>query len=134
LARELGVASEVAFLGERLDFVEVLQAADVFLLLSEVESFGLAALEALACGVPVVATDAGGVPEVVSDGESGFLHPVGDLGAMAASVRRLCEDTVLWARMSRTARAHVEAAWRPGPMVDRYEAYYRTLLTSPSTR
>jgi N-acetyl-alpha-D-glucosaminyl L-malate synthase BshA len=133
LARELGVAVDVAFLGEQRDFVEVLQAADVFLLPSEVESFGLAALEALACGVPVVATSAGGVPEVVSDGEWGFLHAVGDLGAMAASVRRLCEDPLLWERMSRAARARVEAVWRPGPMVDRYEAFYRRII-SPSTR
>jgi glycosyltransferase involved in cell wall biosynthesis len=98
-----------------------------------VESFGLAALEALACGVPVVATRAGGVPEVVADQEIGFLHPVGDVTAMAASVTRLCEDQNLWDRMSRAARARVEAAWRPAPMVDRYEAFYRRII-SPSTR
>jgi N-acetyl-alpha-D-glucosaminyl L-malate synthase BshA len=133
LVRELNLGGDVAFLGEQLDFVRVLQAADVFVLPSEVESFGLAALEALACGVPVVATNGGGVPEVVSDGEFGFLHPMGDVAAMAASVVRLCEDPVLWERMSRAARARVEAAWQPGPMVDRYEAFYRRII-SPSTR
>ena len=80
-------ATDVHFLGETLDVVAALRRAHVFLLPSETESFGLAALEALACGVPVVASRTGGLPEVVRDGEDGYLLPVGDLdvGTFAAS-------------------------------------------------
>ncbi|HEX2571935.1 MAG TPA: N-acetyl-alpha-D-glucosaminyl L-malate synthase BshA [Polyangia bacterium] len=128
LARELGLTSAVCFLGKQLNFVEVLQCSDVFLLPSETESFGLAALEALACGVPVVASRVGGVPEVVSEGETGFLCDVGDVRAMAAAVLRLVQEPAVHARMAETARVRVEAEWRREPMVTRYEEYYRKIL------
>ncbi len=73
------------FLGERADLPAVLRGAELFLLPSESESFGLAALEAMSCGVPVIASRVGGVPEVVLDGETGLLAPVGDVAAMAAA-------------------------------------------------
>ena len=74
-AAALGLAADVEFLGERVDLPAVLQEADLFLLPSETESFGLAALEAMACGVPVVASAVGGLPEVIPDGEVGALCP-----------------------------------------------------------
>jgi N-acetyl-alpha-D-glucosaminyl L-malate synthase BshA len=128
LVRELGLTGAVCFLGKQLNFLEVLQNSDVFLLPSETESFGLAALEALACGVPVVASRVGGVPEVVAEGETGFLCEVGDVRAMAAAVARLVREPAVHARMAETARVRVEGEWRRDPMVTRYEAYYRKIL------
>ena len=125
LARALGVEESVQMLGERVDLPEVLRAADVFLLPSETESFGLAALEAMACGVPVVASAVGGVPEVVTDGESGFLRPVGDVAGMADAVLRLIGDRALARRMSAAARARAETTFRREPAVDRYLDVYR---------
>jgi N-acetyl-alpha-D-glucosaminyl L-malate synthase BshA len=133
LAHELGLAHEVRFLGKQLHFVKVLQEADVFLLPSETESFGLAALEALSCGVPVVASRAGGLPEVIADGETGLLAPVGDVAAMARCTLRLLGDEMLHARMSAAARASALAKFRRDPMIDRYEACYRRVLASEAT-
>jgi N-acetyl-alpha-D-glucosaminyl L-malate synthase BshA len=81
-ARDLGVADDVRFLGRIDSVASLLRASDLFLLPSQSESFGLAALEAMACGVPVVASRAGGLPEVVSDGVNGILEPVGSVEAM----------------------------------------------------
>ena len=82
LARELGLGDKVSFLGKLKNPLEALSIADLFLLPSESESFGLAALEAMACGVPVVASEAGGLPEVIRHGVSGMLAPVGDVDTM----------------------------------------------------
>lgn len=131
---QLGLGAEVTFLGKQRGFVEVLQGARVFLLPSAMESFGLAALEAMSCGVPVVASKVGGVPEVVTDGETGLLAPVGDVPAMAQAVRRLLEDDALHAKLAAAARARAGDHFRRAPMVSRYEAFYRRVLTSPSTR
>jgi N-acetyl-alpha-D-glucosaminyl L-malate synthase BshA len=131
LARSLGVAGDVELVGERDDLPASLTDAAVFLLPSETESFGLAALEALSCGVPVVASRVGGVPEVVPDGEVGFLHAVGDCAGMAASTLRLLDDPGLRARLGRAARAHAEAHFRAPPVVDRYEAIYARVLAAP---
>ena len=130
LARELGLADVVRFLGAQLDFRDVLQQADAFLLPSETEGFGLAALEALACGVPVVGSRVGGLPEVVADGQTGFLCPPGDVPAMAAAVLRLLGDPELQRTMARAARESVERKWRREPLLDRWEAYYRRVLAA----
>jgi N-acetyl-alpha-D-glucosaminyl L-malate synthase BshA len=128
LAAELGVAADVEWLGEREDLSALLAGAAAFLLPSASESFGLAALEALACGVPVVASRVGGLPEVVADGEVGFLHAVGDVEAMAASAGRLADDAALRARLGAAARARAETHFPVEPAVDRYEAIYRRVL------
>ncbi len=128
LVDELGCTSDVRFLGEQLSFSEALRAARVFLLPSETESFGLAALEALSCGVPVVATCVGGLPEVVSDGETGFLADVGDVERMAAAVARLLEEDSLHHRMAVAARAATVARFRLPEAVDRYEDWYARVL------
>lgn len=126
--RERGLAERVTFVGKQENFVDWLPHADAFLLPSETESFGLAALEALSCGVPVVASAVGGLPEVVADGECGFLHPVGAVADMAASVLRLFTDGALHARLAAAARARALARFRMEPAIDRYEAAYRRVL------
>jgi L-malate glycosyltransferase len=128
LVASLGLAADVRFLGEPADLPTLLQASDVFLLPSQSESFGLAALEAMACGVPVVASDVGGIPEVVADGVSGFLAPVGDVDRMADATRRLLTDDVLHDRLAKAARRRAEEHFRLQPAVDRYEALYRNTL------
>ncbi len=125
----LGLGADVDFLGERVDLPGVLGDADLFLLPSETESFGLAALEALACGVPVIASAVGGLPEVLPEGEVGFLCPVGDVEAMAAAARRLLDDAELHRRLSLAARRLAETRYRVEPAVDRYVAVYRRVLT-----
>jgi N-acetyl-alpha-D-glucosaminyl L-malate synthase BshA len=127
LVHELCLTDSVMFLGKQLSFVEVLRGASVFLLPSEQESFGLAALEALSCGVPVVASSVGGLGELVSDGENGFLAPVGAIEQMADAALRILQDAALAARMSASARKTAER-YRREPIVTRYEAFYRTVL------
>jgi len=134
LVRELGLEAHVDFLGEQVELPAVLRDSDVFLLPSETESFGLAALEAMACGVPVVASRVAGIPEVVADGQSGLLAPVGDVAAMAGHVARLASDTATLARFSRAARARVESHFQPEPIVNSYEALYRRLVARHPAR
>jgi N-acetyl-alpha-D-glucosaminyl L-malate synthase BshA len=119
---------DVTFAGEQLDVAPLLQQARVFLFPSETESFGLAGLEALACGVPVIASRTGGLPELVTDGEDGFLRDVGDVAGMAEAARRLLQDDALHRRMSHAARQTAERHWRIGPKVELYEALYARLL------
>jgi N-acetyl-alpha-D-glucosaminyl L-malate synthase BshA len=127
LARELGIADAVAFVGEQREVVPLLQRAELFLLPSAEESFGLAALEAMACGVPVVASRVGGLPEVIVDGECGALRPAGDIAAMAQAALELLEEPA-WGRASAAARARAVDNFRRGPAVDRYEAVYRRVM------
>ena len=127
LARELGVADRVRFLGLLPRFAELLARSDLFVLPSETESFGLAALEALASGVPVVASAVGGIPEVVRDRETGLLVPAADPGALAAACVSLLEDEPRRRRMAASARADAVSRFDPEPTIDRYET-----LLSPS--
>ncbi len=123
LARDLGVADDVRFLG-KLDAVEeVLSVSDLFLMPSEKESFGLAALEAMACEVPVVSTNAGGIPELNIDGETGITAAVGDVEAMAAGALHILDDANLPRfRAAALARAHEFSLERIVPL---YEACYQ---------
>lgn len=122
-ARRLGVAADVRFLGKIDSVAPLLAAADVYVFPSESESFGLSALEALASGVPVVAAQVGGVPEVVRDGVTGALLPLGDLDGMAAAVARFL-DPAVWPTASAAAAADARARFATADVVARYEALY----------
>ena len=126
--RELGLAASVRFLGRMTRFIDILQQADVFLLPSETESFGLAALEAMSCGVPVVASAVGGLPEVIEHGRTGLLAPVGDVEAHAAAVCALLDDPPRRAALGRAARQTAAERFALEPAIDRYEALYRRVL------
>jgi N-acetyl-alpha-D-glucosaminyl L-malate synthase BshA len=127
-AEELGVDRDVVFLGKHASVDELLRCADLFLLPSESESFGLAALEAMACGTPVVATRVGGLPEVVPDGEAGYLLDVGDLDGMANAALALLSDKARWWGFSRAARAVSVERFSAERIVPAYERYYETVL------
>jgi N-acetyl-alpha-D-glucosaminyl L-malate synthase BshA len=127
-AEELGVSDSVIVLGKHLSVDELLACADLFLLPSESESFGLAALEAMACGAPVVATRTGGLPEVVSDGESGFLLEIGDVSGMAEVATQVLSDKPLWWKMSRAARRIAEERFSTEKVVPEYERCYEAVL------
>jgi N-acetyl-alpha-D-glucosaminyl L-malate synthase BshA len=123
-ARALGVERDVHFLG-RIDAVApLLASADLFLLPSDAESFGLSALEALACGVPALGYDVGGIREVVRNGETGALRTVGDVDALADFGVRLLLDPTRWHAMSEAAAADARTRFSSDEIVGRYEALY----------
>ena len=124
LARELGVADRVVFLGKQLQVAPLLGLADVLLLPSEMEGFGLAALESMACGVPSVASDVGGLPEVVTHGHDGMLLPVGDVEAMADATRSLLTDSALHDSMASAARETAQSKFCSTKIIPLYEEYY----------
>jgi N-acetyl-alpha-D-glucosaminyl L-malate synthase BshA len=129
-AKDNGVGHLVESLGEQDQVVPLLSAADVFLLPSEQESFGLAALEAMACELPVVASRVGGLPEVIEDGVSGFLRPQDDVDGMAECAVRLLTDRSLHARIAAEGRRTVEERFCSERIVPRYEALYERLLSA----
>ncbi|MGH9559042.1 MAG: N-acetyl-alpha-D-glucosaminyl L-malate synthase BshA [Bryobacteraceae bacterium] len=124
LARESGLSDSVEFLGKQDHIERLIPQAHVLLLPSELESFGLSALEAMACGVPPIATRSGGVPEVVTDGMDGFLEPVGDVGAHAARAIALFTDDSLYERMSKAARNTACTRYATDTIIPQYERYY----------
>lgn len=122
-ARALKVYNDVRFLGRIDDVAPLLAAADLYLFPSETESFGLSALEALASGVPVVASAVGGVPEVVRDGVTGALRPLGDIDGMAKVAVELLEPN-RWAAASAAAMDDARARYSTDEIVGRYEQLY----------
>lgn len=131
-ARSLGVEDSVSFLGKLDQIAPLLAAADLFLLPSQSESFGLSALEALASGVPVVGTRAGGLPEVIRDGETGVLCGVGDVDGMAAAALEILGDRARWSRMSTLASADARERFARDAIVTQYESLYRQSIPTPS--
>jgi N-acetyl-alpha-D-glucosaminyl L-malate synthase BshA len=127
-AERLGVAKDVLFLGKIDAVADLLRAADLYMLPSATESFGLSALEAMACGVPVIGSRAGGLGEVVVDGETGYLAPVGDVDQMAENAIDLLRDIKKFAdfRAAAVERAHL---FHPDRVVSLYERLYERLTT-----
>jgi N-acetyl-alpha-D-glucosaminyl L-malate synthase BshA len=119
--------ARVVFLGKQMGIESLLALADLFLFPSDHESFGLAPAEAMACEVPVIASCSGGLPEVIEHGETGFLHPVGDVDAMADCALRLLRDDDLSHRVGRAARQSVAEKFSPQIIVPRYLALYREI-------
>jgi N-acetyl-alpha-D-glucosaminyl L-malate synthase BshA len=127
-AKLLGVASDVSFAGVAEDVVDILSNSDVFLLPSEIESFGLAALEAMACETPVVATNVGGLSEVVDNGESGFLLPLGDVDSMAERILEILQDPELRIQMGKKGREAATTRFRPETALKAYLDVYDSAL------
>lgn len=128
LAYELGLEDHVTFLGKQDHVERLFPKAHVLLMPSELEAFGLAALEGMACGVPPVATRCGGVPELIDDGVTGFLEPAGNVDAQARRVIALLTDDALYERMSVAARHAAETRFSTDLMIPKYEAHYRRVL------
>jgi N-acetyl-alpha-D-glucosaminyl L-malate synthase BshA len=131
-ARCLGVYEHCSFVGKQPNIVDYLSATDVLLLPSEQESFGLAALEAMACEVPVIASRVGGIPEVVTDGENGCLSEVGDIQKMSADAARLLADEELRALMGRRARESAVSRYNTDLVIPQYIEFYERVLAAKS--
>jgi L-malate glycosyltransferase len=132
LAHELGVADEVVFVGSVPNIADYLSVADLLLLPSESESFGLSALEAMACEVPVIATRVGGLPEVVRQGETGHLVSIGDIEAMADLAVALLSDQQRLRSMGRAARKWAVESYNTDRIIPQYEALYARVVQRAS--
>src|SRR5207302_4149580 len=123
LARSLGVAEHALFCGKQNHVERLIPLAHVLLMPSEMESFGLVALEAMACGVVPVATRVGGVPELITDGEDGFLEEVADIAAQAARVAALLTGDDLQYRMAKAGRWNAAERFCTDRIIPQYEKY-----------
>lgn len=131
-AEQLGVKDQTAFVGKQANISDYLGVADVFLLPSELESFGLAALEAQACEVPVIATRIGGIPEVVTDSETGFLSDIGDTEKMSDDVMKFLNDEELRRTFGKKARESAVARYGSELIIPQYIAFYEKILGAKS--
>jgi L-malate glycosyltransferase len=132
LAVQKGIHNDVIFLGKQDQVAEKLAIADILLLPSELESFGLAALEAMACEVVPICTRGGGVPEVVEHGKSGFLADVGDVDTMARYAIELLGDEKRLREIAKAARSVAQARFCASKIIPEYEAFYRRILERSS--
>ena len=128
LAHDLGIQSQVHFLGKQEQVHELLRLADLLLMPSELESFGLVALEAMACKVPSIATCVGGVTELIDDGETGLLFPVGAVEAMAKGAIALLADKPRLAAMRDSARRSAQKRFCASLVVPQYVRFYEQVL------
>ncbi len=128
LVRELKLVPDVHFLGEQDQLEPLFFCADLFLLPSEQESFGLTALEAMNCGVPVIGTRVGGMPEVIANGETGYLFPVGDIEGMAAGAVALLSDPTRHGLFKTQARKRAGQYFDAEKIIPQYEAFYEEVL------
>jgi N-acetyl-alpha-D-glucosaminyl L-malate synthase BshA len=133
LALDLGVQDRIHFLGKQDNVNELLPLADLMLMPSEMESFGLAALEAMACSVPTIATRVGGVHELIDDGITGLLFPLGDVEAMATAAIALLSDQPRLNIMSTAARKTASDRFCASRIIPLYEEYYERVLARSQT-
>jgi N-acetyl-alpha-D-glucosaminyl L-malate synthase BshA len=129
LAHDLGIHSRIHFLGKQDRVNELLPLADLMLMPSELESFGLAALEAMACKVPSIATRVGGVPELIDDGVTGLLYSVGDVDGMAAGALSLLKDRDRFEAMREAGRMTAQKRFCASLVVPHYVKYYESVLS-----
>lgn len=131
LARELGIHHLVKFLGKQLELVEILSCGDLFLMPSQSESFGLSALEAMACEVPVISSSVGGLPELVIHNQTGYIAEIGDVERMAKYAVDLLTNESKRMVFAREGRKRAVEVFHVNKIVDEYEQYYHTVLNSP---
>jgi N-acetyl-alpha-D-glucosaminyl L-malate synthase BshA len=131
-AEQLGVKLYTHFAGKKANISDYLAVADVFLLPSELESFGLAALEALACEVPVIASRVGGIPEVVTDNETGFLSNIGDIEKMSSDVMKLLDDEEMRVEFGRAGRESAVTRYSAKEIIPQYIRFYEKVLGAKS--
>jgi glycosyltransferase involved in cell wall biosynthesis len=128
MCRDLGICDDVRFVGKQEQIEEILAISDLFILPSDYESFGLAALEAMAAGVPVISTNAGGLPEININGKTGFLSDVGNVKEMAANAITLLQDDETLEHFRKNAREQADK-FDITNIVPQYEALYDRFLT-----
>jgi len=133
MCREQGTCEHVRFLGKQDNVEDILSLADVFMMPSASETFGLAALEAMSCGVPIVSSDVGGLPELNRDGVTGYVCKLGDVESMADRVIAILSDDELHQRMQKAARTRAEE-FEQDRVVALYEAYYIKVMEQLKTR
>ncbi|MFD2214264.1 N-acetyl-alpha-D-glucosaminyl L-malate synthase BshA [Metabacillus endolithicus] len=128
LVKELGLSEKVLFLGKQDSLEDLYSISDLILLLSEKESFGLVLLEAMACGVPSIGTNAGGIPEVIKEGETGYICEVGDIDTVAFHAIHLLSNGELHKSMSENAKNSATQLFHSDKVVSQYESIYYELL------
>ena len=129
LASRLGVFDRCHFVGKQDNVNELLALADLMVMPSEMESFGLAALESMACCVPAIATRVGGVPELIDSGENGLLYEMGDVDSMAAGAVSLLKDQAALEHMAQAARKTAQDRFCASRIIPLYEEFYRRVMT-----
>ena len=129
LVRKNKLQKDVLFLGKQDQVYEKLSLADLFLMPSQLESFGLAALEAMACEVPVIATNVGGVPEVVEHGVDGYLVEPGEVASAAKFAIEILSRADRGREMGQAARANAKKKFCSNDVIPQYEAYYKKVLS-----
>lgn len=130
LARDLNLQKDVIFLGKQDGLVEILNAADLFLMPSQSESFGLSALEAMACGVPVVSSSVGGLPELIIQNETGYIAEIGDVDRMAKYAIELLTNEKKYKSFSKNSRDRAVKHFDKNSIVPKYVEYYEKILNS----
>lgn len=130
LARELQISHKVVFLGKQEGLVEILNCADLFIIPSQSESFGLSALEAMSCGVPVISSSVGGLPELVRHNETGYIAEIGDIDRMAKYTIDLLTNDRKYAEFSKNAQKRAYIKFRKEIIIPQYEHYYERILGS----
>ncbi len=130
ICRQLDLDDHVKFLGKQEGLVEILNSADLFLIPSQSESFGLAALEAMACGLPVISSSVGGLPELISHNETGFIAEIGDVDRMAKYAVDLLTNDKKYKLFSKNARDKAVNKFDKSIIIPIYEKYYQTILNS----
>jgi len=130
---QLGMNGNIGYVGKQANIADYMGVADVFLLPSELESFGLAALEAQACEAPVIATRIGGIPEVVTDGETGFLSDIGDVEKMSGDVLRLLGDDELRKTFGRQGRELALSRYSTSKIIPQYITFYEKIVNKANS-